>query len=169
MITFLPGQIAAAADVNANFTELATAITNLTAINGAGAILTLSNAQSIPSGLVDTQIAFNTTAYDSGHGFVSGTTIKVPAGQAGLYIVSTSVQFSDTATTGRRELHLVKSAIAVARAIGPSSDYWGASLIRPMVLAAGDILKAEASHNGGASLPLWAGDGVCHLAAIRIA
>ena len=163
MITFLPGQIASAADVNANFDE----ITATFAALGTGArIQRNSGTQTIPAGLVPTQVTFDTVAWDtSGYGIQNA--LRVPGGMAGRYLISAGLQYDLGGATGRREMTINRNGTPFQFIIGAACDYWGNTLTTIATLADGETLSLTTAHNANGTCELWS-SGRCFLAIAKI-
>jgi hypothetical protein len=123
-----------------------------------------TNALSISNG-TNTKITFNREVFDAGGYASSGSTITIPTGKAGYYLIAAQTQFSD-AGSGYRAFRIYKNG---AEQTGYN---WYAGTAPYMVInyvnyyAVGDTIEFYAQQNSGGSLNIYRNiDGYCYFTA----
>lgn len=127
---------------------------NVTQVNPKrGADIFLGVDQSIPNNAA-TEIAFDSETEDtSAYHAVGASSIVVPAGLAGFYVVAAQARFAVNAT-GARELRILVNG-AVQAGVGtdsPADAGWRGSAVVAVPLVAGDVITADLFQNSGAAL-----------------
>lgn len=128
---------------------------NVTQVNPKrGANLSLAVAQSIPNN-ADTTIAFDTEDEDtSNYHAPAASSIIIPDGLAGMYVIAAQGAFTGNAV-GSRRLSILNNGAVIA---GSESDNagatttWRASAVVVASLVAGDVLTVTMFQNSGGAL-----------------
>ncbi len=123
-----------------------------------GALLALTVAPQVIADTVPTQVAFDTTGYDTNLYASGGGGLTIPAGLAGKYLLQSQVVFQLAApTTASLRLRLLRNGSAVV------SYYLGliAATVNPTLTvsvvgpaAAGDVFTVEVTQISGGPLSL---------------
>lgn len=142
---------------------------NVTQVNPKrGAELRRTVSQSIPDDAGFHVIAFNTEQEDTSNYHAPGaSSLVVPAGLAGFYIVTADVRFNTNAV-GIREMQIRRNGAQVGGCLTDNAggtNSWGGSAAVALALVPGDELTVAVRQTSGGAL----GTGQCVLAAYRIA
>jgi hypothetical protein len=104
-----------------------------------------------------TKVTFNQETYDAGGYASSGSTITIPSGKGGYYLV-TGWAYWDQNATGSRSLKIYKngSAVYASRGFASNASIYPGSLISNVVsVSATDTIELYAYQNSGGSLNLY--------------